>query len=109
MTKNMKNETSDQSELKSSTALQIAAVLIRIQGLVFLIWGIESTVRLWSVVPFYSAEKLREFSWLYWLFFPAYEFAVGLTFLVAAPLLARVASVGLNKRATSGVSPRACP
>jgi hypothetical protein len=55
-------------------------VLFRIHGLIFCIWGAESVVRLWGVIPFYSAEKMSKLDWMWWLIFPALELTAGLVF-----------------------------
>jgi hypothetical protein len=69
---------------------QFATVLFRVHGVVFCIWGIESTIRLWGLIPFYSADKMRELTWMWWLVFPAFELAIGIILFVSSRSLAKL-------------------
>jgi hypothetical protein len=71
------------------TLESVTTAIIRVEAVVFFLWGVENTFGLLGRVPFYSAERMHSTHWELGLVFPAFRFLIAFALYLGSGAIAR--------------------
>ena len=71
------------------TLESVTTAIIKVEALIFFLWGVENTFGLLGSVPFYSAEQMHRTHWQVNLIFPAFRFLIAAVLYFGSGAIAR--------------------